>query len=187
MGTGEKKTSRENLPKCTKCQFHHNDPCAQKCHKYNKIGNFARDCRSTGNTNAANTQRVNGASPKGNGCFECGAPRHFKRDCPKLKSKNGGNGNAQGWVYAVGNAEKSRNRHHISRLHSKFLRPSIQYQSNAHETLIFHGNESNDGRESRLTVISCSRAQEHMAKGCRIFLAQISAKKEEDKSKGKTN
>ncbi|GJT05150.1 putative reverse transcriptase domain-containing protein [Tanacetum coccineum] len=32
--------------------------------------------------------------------------RHFKRDCPKLKNKNGGNGNAQGWVYAVGNAEK---------------------------------------------------------------------------------
>ncbi|GKF02075.1 hypothetical protein Tco_0028998 [Tanacetum coccineum] len=30
--------------------------------------------------------------------------RHFKRDCPKLKNKDGGNGNAQGWVYAVGNA-----------------------------------------------------------------------------------
>ncbi|GKF74628.1 putative reverse transcriptase domain-containing protein, partial [Tanacetum coccineum] len=45
-------------------------------------------------------------SPKGNGCFECGAPGHFKRDCPKLKNKDGGNGNAQGWVYAVGNAKK---------------------------------------------------------------------------------
>nr|GEV82436.1 hypothetical protein [Tanacetum cinerariifolium] len=30
-------------------------------------------------------------------------------DCPKLKKKNGGNRNAQGWVYAVGNAEKNRN------------------------------------------------------------------------------
>ncbi|GKE45012.1 putative reverse transcriptase domain-containing protein [Tanacetum coccineum] len=43
---------------------------------------------------------------------------------------------------------------------------------------------SNNGRESRLTIISCSKAQEYMAKGCQIFLAQISAKKEEDKSEG---
>ncbi|GJV55204.1 putative reverse transcriptase domain-containing protein [Tanacetum coccineum] len=51
----------------------------------------------------------NRAAPKGNGCFECGAPGHFKRDCPKLKNKDGGNGNAQGWVYAVGNAKKRGN------------------------------------------------------------------------------
>ncbi|GKF22464.1 putative reverse transcriptase domain-containing protein, partial [Tanacetum coccineum] len=38
-----------------------------------------------------------------------GAPGHFKRDYPKLKNKNGGNGSAQGWVYAVGNVEKKRN------------------------------------------------------------------------------
>nr|GEU96590.1 hypothetical protein [Tanacetum cinerariifolium] len=34
---------------------------------------------------------------------------HFKRDCPKLKNKNGRNRNDQGWVYAVGNAEKNVN------------------------------------------------------------------------------
>ncbi|GJW10185.1 putative reverse transcriptase domain-containing protein [Tanacetum coccineum] len=56
-----------------------------------KIGHFdRRDCRNTGNTNVANTQKGNGATPKGNGYFECGAPGHFKRDCPKLKNKNGG-------------------------------------------------------------------------------------------------
>ncbi|GJY90800.1 hypothetical protein Tco_0505996 [Tanacetum coccineum] len=53
------------------------------------------------------------------------------------------------------------------------------------ETLIFHGNESNDRREYRLTIISCSKAQEYMAKGCQIFLAHISTRKEEDKSEGK--
>ncbi|GKD28057.1 putative reverse transcriptase domain-containing protein [Tanacetum coccineum] len=63
----------------------------------------------TGNTNVDNTQKGNGATPKGNGCFECGAPGHFKRDFPKLKNKDGGNRNAQGWVYAVGNAEKRGN------------------------------------------------------------------------------
>ncbi|GJT68780.1 putative reverse transcriptase domain-containing protein [Tanacetum coccineum] len=65
--------------------------------------------KSTGSTNAANTQKGNGETPKGNGCFECGAPGYFKRDCPKLKNKDGRNGNAQGWVNAVRNAEKRGN------------------------------------------------------------------------------
>ncbi|GJS45250.1 putative reverse transcriptase domain-containing protein [Tanacetum coccineum] len=109
MGTGEKKPYGGSLPKCTKCHFHHNRPCTQKCHKCNKVGYFAHDCRGSGNTNVANTQKGNGANPKGNGCFECGASGHFKRECLKLKNKDGGNGNAQGWVYAVGNAEKREN------------------------------------------------------------------------------
>ncbi|GJR34265.1 reverse transcriptase domain-containing protein [Tanacetum coccineum] len=45
-----------------------------------------------------------------------------------------------------------------------------------------HGN---DGRDSWLTIISCSKAQEYIAKGCQIFLAQISPKKKEDKLEGK--
>ncbi|GKA43608.1 putative reverse transcriptase domain-containing protein [Tanacetum coccineum] len=109
MGTGERKPYGGSLPKCNKCHLHHNGPCTQRCHKCNKIGHFARDCRNTGNSNVANTQKGSGAAPKGNGCFECGALGHFKRDCPKLKNKDGGNGNAQGWVYAVGNAEKRGN------------------------------------------------------------------------------
>ncbi|GJT94385.1 putative reverse transcriptase domain-containing protein [Tanacetum coccineum] len=284
MGTGEKKPYGGNLPKCTKCHFHHNGPCTQKCHKCNKVGHFACDCRSTGNTNVVNTQKGNKAAPKGNGCFECGAPGHFKRDCPKLKNKDGGNGNAEGWVYAVGNAEKRRNasgnldsniitgtfllnnhyasilfdtgadRSFISTTFSSLidivptpldnsydvelangkivgidtiirgctlnfldhpfnidLMPielgsfdiiiGMDWLRRCHavivcnekfvqvpygnETLTFCGNESSNGRESRLTVISCSKAQEYMAKGCQVFLAQISAKKEEDKSEGK--
>nr|GFA30793.1 hypothetical protein [Tanacetum cinerariifolium] len=69
-------------------------------------GHYACDCKSTGNTNATNNRGGNGPNPRGNGCFECG---NFKRDCPKLNNKNGGNGNAQGWVYAVGNAERNGN------------------------------------------------------------------------------
>ncbi|GJX10996.1 putative reverse transcriptase domain-containing protein [Tanacetum coccineum] len=284
MGTGERKPYGGSLPKCNKCHLHHNGPCTQRCHKCNKIGHFARDCRSTGNTNVANTQKGNGATPKGNGCFECGAPGHFKRDCPKLKNKNGGNGNAQGWVYAVGNAEKRGNapgnpdanvvtgtfllnnhyasilfdtgadRSFISTAFSSLINIAPTSLENCYdveladgklvkidtiirgctlnfldhpfnidlmpvelgsfdviigmdwlrryhavivcdeklvqvpygnETLTFCGDESSNGRESRLTVISCSKAQEYMAKGCQVFLAQISAKKKEDKSERK--
>nr|GEX86449.1 hypothetical protein [Tanacetum cinerariifolium] len=91
MGTGEKKPYSGNLPKCTKCHFHHNGPCTQKCHKCNKVGHFSRDCRSSGNANVANAHWNNGANSKGNGCFECGAPGYFNRDYPKLKNKDGRN------------------------------------------------------------------------------------------------
>nr|GEW73339.1 hypothetical protein [Tanacetum cinerariifolium] len=109
MGSGERKPYGGNLPKCTKCHFHHNGSCTQKFHKCNKVGHFARDCKSSGNTNVAKAQRDNRANPKGNGCFECEAPGHFKKDYPKIKNKYEGSVNAQGWVYAVGNAEKKGN------------------------------------------------------------------------------
>ncbi|GJT51091.1 putative reverse transcriptase domain-containing protein [Tanacetum coccineum] len=44
------------------------------------------------------------------------------------------------------------------------------------ETLTFCGNESSNGRESWLTVISCSKAQEYMAKGCQDLLGLPSAR-----------
>nr|GEU64498.1 retrotransposon protein, putative, Ty3-gypsy subclass [Tanacetum cinerariifolium] len=284
MGSGEKKPYGGNLPKCTKCHFHHNGLCTQKCHKCNKIRHFARDCRSSGNANVVNAQRDNREIPKGNGCFECGAPRHFKRDCPKLKNNDRGNVNAQGWVYAIKNAEKKGNasrdldsnvvtdtfllnnryasilfdigvdRSFISTAFSSLIDIVPTLLGNSYdvkladgkivevntimrgctlnflnhpfnidlmpvelgsfdviidmdwlrkcqvvivcdeklvrvpygnETLIFRDDESNDEKESRFTIISCSKAQEYMVKGCQIFLAQISAKKEEDKSKGK--
>nr|GEX00993.1 hypothetical protein [Tanacetum cinerariifolium] len=111
MGTGERKPYEGSFPKGTKCQRHHNGSYTQKCHKCNKVGHFARDCRSSGNANVANAQRDGKETPKGNGCFEYGASGHFKRDCPKLKNKNRGIRNAQGWVYVVGNAEKQECTH----------------------------------------------------------------------------
>ncbi|GJY89037.1 putative reverse transcriptase domain-containing protein [Tanacetum coccineum] len=50
-----------------------------------------------------------GKIPRGMVVLNVGIPGHFKRDYPKLKNKDGGNGNAQGWVYTVGNAEKNGN------------------------------------------------------------------------------
>nr|GEX28149.1 reverse transcriptase domain-containing protein [Tanacetum cinerariifolium] len=67
MWTGKRKPYSGNLPKCTKCHFYHNGPCTQKCHKCNKVGYFAHDCRSSRNANVTNAQRNNGANPKGNG------------------------------------------------------------------------------------------------------------------------
>nr|GEV70630.1 reverse transcriptase domain-containing protein [Tanacetum cinerariifolium] len=195
---------------------------------------------------SGNLPKNNGENPKGNGCFEYGATWHFKRDCPKLKNKDGEKGNAPGWVYVIGNVEKRGNTsrdlnsnvvtgncYDVELADGKIIRVDtimqgctlnfLGYPFNidlmpvelgsfdiiigmdwlrrchtvivcdeklvqipyGNETLTFRCNKSNNGRKSRLTVISCSKAQEYMAKGCQIFLAQITAKKEEDKSEGK--
>ncbi|GJU18753.1 putative reverse transcriptase domain-containing protein [Tanacetum coccineum] len=131
MGTA-KGSQWGSLPKCTKCHLHHNGPCTQRCHKCNKIGHFARDCRNTGNTNVANQPKRGMGSPKGKWLYRVWSTKTFQKICPKLKKQR-----------------------------------------------------SSNGRESRLTVISCSKDQEYMAKGCQVFLAQISAKRKEDKSERK--
>nr|GFD36743.1 hypothetical protein [Tanacetum cinerariifolium] len=71
MRSAKKKTYEGNAPKCTKCQRNHAGPCTLKCHKCGKIRHYARDCMSTGNTNATNNRGGNGPNPRGNGCFEC--------------------------------------------------------------------------------------------------------------------
>ncbi|GJU16535.1 putative reverse transcriptase domain-containing protein [Tanacetum coccineum] len=186
---------------------------------------------------AISSQWDNKAIPKGNGCFECGASGHFKRDCPKLKNKDRGNRNAQGWVYAVWKYREEweyikepglkchhgslidiaptslENRYDVELADGKIvgidtiiwgctlnflnhpfnidLMPvelgsfdviiGMDWLRRCHavivcdeklvripygnETLVFRGNESNNGKESRLTIISCSKAQEYMAKG----------------------
>nr|GFC03021.1 reverse transcriptase domain-containing protein [Tanacetum cinerariifolium] len=52
-------------------------------------------------------------------------------------------------------------------------------------TLVFRGAESYIERESRLTVTPCSKVREYQAKGCHVFLAQISAAQEDDKPERK--
>ncbi|GJR84945.1 putative reverse transcriptase domain-containing protein, partial [Tanacetum coccineum] len=106
-GSGEKKPYRGFKPLCPKCNYHHDGPCAPKCHKCNQVGHLARDCKNPANANTANNQRGTGACQKPT-CYECKVPGHFNRECPKLKNNNRGNqvggGNAPAKVYAVGNA-----------------------------------------------------------------------------------
>nr|GEW02114.1 hypothetical protein [Tanacetum cinerariifolium] len=157
----------------------------------NNHGHFARDCKSSGNANVANAQRNNGENPKGNGCFECGATGHFKRDCSKLKNKDGEKVNAPGWVYAVGNAEKKGNASkdpHSNAVMGTFLLnnryASILFDTGADRSFI------STAFSSLIDIIPTLLGNSYdveLADGkiVGIFLAQISAKKEEDRTEGK--
>nr|GEV94344.1 reverse transcriptase domain-containing protein [Tanacetum cinerariifolium] len=53
------------------------------------------------------------------------------------------------------------------------------------EILIVRGDESNNEHGSRLNIISCTKTQKYLLKGCHVFLAHVTIKKAEDKSKEK--
>ncbi|GJW11468.1 reverse transcriptase domain-containing protein [Tanacetum coccineum] len=128
-GSGEKKPYGGSKPLCAKCNYHHDGPCAPKCHKCNRVSHLARDCRSTSNANTANNQRGTGTGQKPT-CYECRAQGHFKRDCPKLKNNNCGNqginGNALAKVYAVGRAGTNPDSNVNKKEHEEHLKAILE-------------------------------------------------------------
>ncbi|GJW12810.1 putative reverse transcriptase domain-containing protein [Tanacetum coccineum] len=50
------------------------------------------------------------------------------------------------------------------------------------ETLLIYGDGSNQGNETRLNIISCTKTQKYLLKGHHVFLAHVTTKETEDKS-----
>ncbi|GKF75960.1 hypothetical protein Tco_0225404, partial [Tanacetum coccineum] len=53
------------------------------------------------------------------------------------------------------------------------------------EILLVRGDGSSNEHGTRLNIISCSKAQDYLTKGCHVFLENITASNDKDKSKGK--
>ncbi|GKA05813.1 putative reverse transcriptase domain-containing protein [Tanacetum coccineum] len=160
---------------------------------------------SFGNANTGNNQRATGANQKGTVCYECGAQGNFKRECPKLKNRNrgnqGGNGNAPAKVYMMDNAGTNPDSNVVTELGSFDVIIGMDWLAKYHavivcdeklvripfrnETLIVRGNGSNRGNETQLNIISCTKTQKYMLKGCHVFLAHVTTKTTEDKSEEK--
>nr|GEV16006.1 hypothetical protein [Tanacetum cinerariifolium] len=104
---------------------------------------------------------------------------YYTSDCPKLKNQGRGNhsrnSEARGRAYALGRGEANSDSDVVTDCSCPF----------GDETLIIRGDGSNNGNEYRLNIISCTKTQKYMLKGCHVFLAQITEKKTEDKSEEK--
>ncbi|GJS25938.1 putative reverse transcriptase domain-containing protein, partial [Tanacetum coccineum] len=64
--------------------------------------NNNRNRNNNNNNRNNNNPRAQGANSNAIVCFECGAPGHFRNNCPQWKNKNQGNGNGVARAYAVG-------------------------------------------------------------------------------------
>ncbi|GJZ12310.1 putative reverse transcriptase domain-containing protein [Tanacetum coccineum] len=53
------------------------------------------------------------------------------------------------------------------------------------EVLIIRDDNCDGGSKSKMNIISCTRTQKYMQKGCQVYLAQVTSKKNEDKSEEK--
>ncbi|GJZ02191.1 putative reverse transcriptase domain-containing protein [Tanacetum coccineum] len=214
MGTGERKPFWGTMTNYTHVPSYPQWPCTQRCHKCNKIGLFAQRCQNTVTQMFAITLKGNGAAPrekvvssveiqKGN-APEKPCANVVTEKCYEVELADGKlvgidtiiRGctlnfldhpfNIDLMPVELGSFDVIISMDWLRRCHAVIVCDEKLVQiPYGNETLTFHGNESSNGRESRLTVISCSKAQEYMAKGCHVFLAQISAKKEEDKLEGK--
>ncbi|GJS21987.1 putative reverse transcriptase domain-containing protein [Tanacetum coccineum] len=113
-GNSGRKSYAGSKPLCSKCNYNHEGPCPPRCNNCKRVGHLTQDCRSrpananNNNNNNNNNRNNNNNNQKGNGCYECGAQGHFRRNCPKLRNNDRGNqaGNdrAPAKVYVVGNA-----------------------------------------------------------------------------------
>ncbi|GJR99545.1 putative reverse transcriptase domain-containing protein [Tanacetum coccineum] len=209
-GNSDRKSYAGSKPLCSKCNYNHEGPCPPRCNNYKKVGHLAKDCRSRP-ANANNKNRNNNNNnKKGNGFYECRAQGHFKRNCPKLRNNDRGNqaGNdrAPAKVSQIDITPSTLDHYYDVELADERIISFdaiigmdwlVRYQAVIvcaekivripwrNETLIIHGDGSNQGNVTRLNIISCTKTQKYMQKGFPIFLAHVTAKEVEDKSEKK--
>nr|GFA22859.1 putative reverse transcriptase domain-containing protein [Tanacetum cinerariifolium] len=210
---GDKKPYGGTKHLCPKCNYHHDEPCAPKCTNSKKIGHLARECKgrpaaannNNNQNNNNNNQRAQGANARGITFYECGVLEHYKSDCPKLKNGNqgnrAGNGNVMARAYTVRTAETNPNSNVVTEMGSFDIIIGMDWLVKYHvmivydeklvrvlfgdKILIFHGDRSNNGHESRLNIIPCTKTQRYLLKGCPIILAHVTTKEAKDKLKEK--
>nr|GEW79756.1 hypothetical protein [Tanacetum cinerariifolium] len=219
-------------PICSKCDYHYEGPYPSRCNNCKRVVHLTRDCRSrpanannnntttnnnrnNNNTNNNNNRNNSNNNQKGNGCYECGAQGHFKRNCPKLKNNNCDHRYnveiTDGRIIGLNTIMRDCTLNFLNHPFNIDLLPvelgsfdviigmdwlsrynvviacaeKLMRITFGNKILTIHREGSNERNESRLNIISCSKAQEYMSKGCHVLLANITSTKDEDKSKGK--
>ncbi|GJU94191.1 putative reverse transcriptase domain-containing protein, partial [Tanacetum coccineum] len=198
-GNNEKKGYVGSLPCCNKCKLHHAGPCTVRCGNCKRVSHITRDCTGTV---TPNTQRAPVGNQPGIVCYECGRLRHFRKDCPKLRNQNCRNKTeARMEARLETRLEVMKLRQRLTLLEedeqTSILMLSLKYHAlivcdekvvripYGVEVLIIRGDNCDGGSKSKLNIISCTKTQKYIQKGCQVYLAQVTSNKTEDQSKEK--
>nr|GEY65168.1 reverse transcriptase domain-containing protein [Tanacetum cinerariifolium] len=130
-----------------------------------------------------------------------------QKDCPKIRSQNHGNqirNKTRGnevieKAYAISGGRTNPDSNVVTELGSFDVIIGMDWLVKYHalivcdekvvripyrdEVLIIRGDSYDGG--SKLNIISCTKTQKYIQKGCQVYLAQVTSKKAEDKSKEK--
>ncbi|GJV06515.1 putative reverse transcriptase domain-containing protein [Tanacetum coccineum] len=130
------------------------------------------------NNNNNNNRNNNNNNQKGNGCYECRAQGHFRRNCPKLRNNDCGN--------QAGNERLHEGMDWLAKYQAVIVcAEKIVRIPWRNKTLIIHGDGRKPGK--MFTTLIIFRALKPKVHGKRrsIFLAHVTAKEVEDKSEKK--
>ncbi|GJT58701.1 putative reverse transcriptase domain-containing protein [Tanacetum coccineum] len=197
--------------------------CAPKCHKCDRVGHLARDCRSTVNANTANNQKGTRAVGNGNApakvyvvghtgtnldlnvvkgmfllnnryasiLFDTGADRSFVSTAfssqiditPTTLYHYYDVELADGRIIGLNTIIRGFTLNFLYHLFNIDLMP---VELGSFDIIIgMDCDRSTRGNETRLNIISCTKMQKYMLKGCHVFLAHVTTKETEDKSEKK--
>nr|GEY98623.1 hypothetical protein [Tanacetum cinerariifolium] len=208
---GDKKPYRGTKPLCSKCNYHHDGPCAPKVQGHYKSdcpklkngnqGNRARNENALARAYAVGTARTNLNSNVVMGTFllnnryasmlfDTGADRSFISiafsSLIDIIPSNLDHGydvelaDEMGSFDVVIGIDWLVKHHAVIVCDEKLVRVPFD-----DKILIFHCDRSNNEHETRLNIISCTKTQRYLLKGCPIFLAHVTTKGAEDKTKDK--
>nr|GEU93086.1 reverse transcriptase domain-containing protein [Tanacetum cinerariifolium] len=209
-GLGGKKAYTRNLPLCTKCNYHHTGQCAPKCGNCKRdaslksnviMGTFLLNNRyatilfdigadrSIVSTTFSSLIDITPTTLENNYDVELADEKIIRVNtiiCGCTLNFMNHPFNIDLMIVPLGSFDVIIGMDWLTKYHGVIIcDEKIVHVAFGKEMLIFQGKRNNQRGESRLNIISWTKAQEYLSKGCDVFLAHITTKEAKDKSKGK--
>ncbi|GJS99685.1 putative reverse transcriptase domain-containing protein [Tanacetum coccineum] len=187
-GNNKKRGYARPHPLCNKCRYHHVGPCTVKCnncvicYECGRPGHVKRECPKLRNQNHGN--RVGNKTGNQTGCKKATARAYTigrGGTNPDSNVVTGHPFDIDLMPVELGSLDVIIGMDWLAKYHAlivcdeKVVR--IPY---GNEVLIIRGDNCDNG--SKLNIISCTKTQKYIEKGCQVYLAQVTSKKAEDKS-----